>query len=122
MMRSFLLILILALSVGCGTGVNPMPGPTAIKGKLELSSGKPASGLIFNLYPLEGQHPGVYEVAEDGTFKGEAISGKYSYFVTKGSAKNSEQSLKLVNPKLREPDLTRTIVVKAGEDISIKLE
>ena len=44
MMRSFLLILILALSVGCGTGVNPMPGPTAIKGKLELGSGKPASG------------------------------------------------------------------------------
>ena len=121
-MRSFLLILTLILSVGCGTSVTPMPAPTAIQGKLELSSGKPAGGLALNLYPLEGQHPGVYDVAEDGSFKGEAISGKYSYFVTKGSAKNSEQSLKLVNPKLREPDLTRTIVVKAGEDISIKLE
>jgi len=121
-MRSFLLILSLALSVGCGTSVTPMPGPTAIKGKLELSSGKPASGLVFNLYPLEGQHPGVFEVAEDGTFKGEAISGKYTYFVTKGSSKTSEQTLKAVNPKLYEADLARAIVVKAGEDINIKLE
>ena len=99
-----------------------MAAPTAIKGKLELNSGKPAGGLVLNLYPLEGQHPRVLEVEEDGTFKGEAISGKYTYFVSKGSAKNSEQTLKLVNPKLYEPDGTRTIVVKAGEDISIKLE
>jgi len=121
-MRSFLLILILALSVGCGTSVTPMAAPTAVKGKLELSSGKPAGGLVFNLYPLEGQHPRVFEVAEDGTFKGEAISGKYTYFVTKGSSKNSVQTMKLVSPKLYEPDGTRTIFVKAGEDINIKLE
>ena len=120
-MRSFLLILTLALSVGCGAPT-PMAAPTAIKGKLELSNGKPASGLVFNLYPLEGQHPRVYEVSEDGTFKGEAISGKYSYFVTKGSSKNSEQSYKLVNPRFYEADGTRAIVLKAGEDISIKLE
>jgi|GEM_PF-1898290 len=121
-MRSFLLILTLILSVGCGTSVTPMPAPTAIKGKLALSSGKPAGGLVLNLYPLEGQHPGVYDVAEDGSFKGEAISGKYTYFVTKGSSKNSEQTLKNVDPKFYAADGTRTIVVKAGEDISIKLE
>ena len=116
------MILILALSVGCGTSATPMAVPTAIKGKLELSSGKPAGGLVLNLYPLEGQHPRVLEIEEDGTFKGEAISGKYTYFVSKGSAKNSEQTLKLVNPKLYEADGTRTIVLKAGEDINIKLE
>ena len=121
-MKNLLIILTLVLSVGCGSATTPMPTPTAIKGKVELSGGKPASGLALNLYPLEGQHPGILNLAEDGTFSGEAISGKYSYFVTKGSAKNSEQTLKLVNPKFYEADLARTFVIKAGEDIKLTLE
>ncbi len=121
-MKNLFLILTLMLSVGCGTATTPMPAPTAIKGKVELTGGKPASGLLLNLYPLEGQHPGVFDVAEDGSFKGEAISGKYSYFVTKGSAKNSEQTLKLVNAKFYSADLARTFVIKAGEDIKLTLE
>lgn len=121
-MKNLVWILALVLSFGCGGVPAQMAAPTAIKGKLELSGGKPAGGLAFNLQPLEGQHPGVFQVAEDGTFSGEAISGKYTYFITKGTAKNSEQTLKLVNPKLYEPDGARTIVVKAGEDIKITLE
>jgi hypothetical protein len=121
-MRNLLLILTVALVAGCAGAPAQMPAPTAIKGKVELSGGKPASGLVLNLIPLEGQHPGVFEVAEDGSFKGDAITGKYTYFVAKGSAKNSEQTLKLVNAKLYEADANRNIVVKAGEDIKITLE
>ena len=121
-MKNFLLVLAMALCAGCGSAPAPMAAPAAIKGKVELGGGKPASGLMLNLFPLEGQHPGVFEIAEDGTFKGEAITGKYMYFVTKGSAKNSEQTLKLVNAKFYDADASRTFVLKVGEDVKITLE
>jgi hypothetical protein len=120
-MRNALLVLSLIMCVGCGSSGTPLPAPVTVNGKLEMG-GKPIGGLQLTLFPLEGQHPAYIPVAEDGTFKVEAISGKYAYYVEKSSAKNSEATLKKVNPKFHEADLNRSIVVSAGQDLKVVVE
>jgi hypothetical protein len=121
-MRIALLVLSLITCVGCGSSGTPLPTPVTVNGKLEMSDGKPIGGLQLTLFPLEGQHPAYIPVAEDGTFKVETISGKYSYSVGKSSAKNSEATLKKVNPKFYEADLTRSVVVQSGQELKVTLE
>ncbi len=120
-MRIVLLVLSLVMCVGCGSSGTPLPAPVAVNGKLEMG-GKPIGGLQLNLFPMEGQQPAVIQVAEDGTFKVETISGKYSYYVAKSTAKNSETTLKKVDPKFHEADLTRSVVVQAGQELKVTLE
>ena len=121
-MRTLLLIVVLGLSFGCGSAGTPMAAMSAIQGKLETSGGKPVGGVLLTLHPLEGQHPAYLQVAEDGSFKGDAVTGKYTYFLGKSTAKNSEQNLKQVNAKYYEADLARTIVIRAGEEMRISLQ
>lgn len=121
-MRNALLVLSLLMCVGCGSSGTPQPTPVTVNGKLEMSDGKPIGNLLLTLHPLEGQHPAYIPVGEDGTFKVETISGKYSYFVGKSPAKNSEATLKKVNAKFYEADLTRSIVVSAGQDLKVVIE
>ena len=121
-MRSVLLVLSLLLCVGCGSSGTPQPAPVSVSGKLEMSDGKPIGNLLLTLHPMEGQHPAYIPVGEDGTFKVDTISGKYSYFVGKSTAKNSEASLKKVSAKFQEADLTRSIVVSAGQDLKVVVE
>jgi hypothetical protein len=120
-MRIALLILSVFMCVGCGSSGTPLPAPVSVNGKLELG-GKPIGGLQLILFPLEGQHPAYIPVAKDGTFKVEAISGKYSYYVEKSSAKNSEATLKKVDPKFQTADLTRSVVVQSGQELKVTLE
>ena len=121
-MRIALLVLSLVMCVGCGSSGTPLPAPVTVNGKLEMSDGKPIGGLQLTLFPLEGQHPAYIPVADDGTFKVETISGKYSYFVGKSTAKNSEANVKKVNAKFYEADLTRSIVVSAGQELKVVVE
>lgn len=121
-MRTLLLIFLLGLSFGCGSAGTPMAEMTAIKGKLANSGGKPIGGVLLTLHPLEGQHPTYLQVADDGTFKGDAVTGKYAYFVGKSTAKNSEKKLKQVDAKYYGADLARTVVVQAGQEMRISLQ
>lgn len=120
-MRNALLALSLLMCVGCGSSGTPQPAPVTVNGKLELG-GKPIGGLLLTLFPMEGQHPAYIPVGEDGTFKVETISGKYSYFVGKSTAKTSEATLKKVNAKYYEADLTRSVVVQSGQELKVTLE
>jgi hypothetical protein len=124
MMRFLALLCLLALVMtsGCGVSAPPMSSTVPITGKLELAEGKPIGGLLLTLFPLEGQHPVYIEVADDGEFKSEAIAGKYAYFVAKSTAKNSEQNLKKVDAKLHEADSSRTVLVRAGQELKIVLQ
>jgi len=121
-MRIVLFVLALLMCVGCGSSGTPQPAAVTINGKLEMSDGKPIGGLQLTLFPLEGQHPAYIPVADDGTFKVETITGKYSYFVGKSTAKNSEATLKKVNAKFYEADLNRTIFVQAGQELKVTVE
>lgn len=121
-MRIALFLLSLVMCVGCGSSGTPLPTPVSVSGTLEMSDGKPIGGLQLTLFPMEGQHPAYINVADDGKFKVETISGKYSYFVGKSTAKNSEANLKKINPKFHEADLTRSVVVAEGQDLKVVVE
>ena len=121
-MRTLLLIALLGLSTGCGSAAIPMGAMTTVQGKLETSAGKPVGGVLLTLQPLGDGHPAPMEVAENGTFKGEAVPGKYAYYVGKSSAKNGEQSLKQVNDKYQKADMRRTVTVQAGQELRIALD
>ena len=121
-MRTLLLIVLLGFSVGCGSAAIPMGAMTTVHGKLETNSGNPVGGILLTLQPLGDGHPAPMEVAENGTFKGDAVPGKYAYYVGKSSAKNSEQSLKKVNDKYQQADMGRTVTVQAGQELRIALD
>lgn len=121
-MRTALLVLLLLMCVGCGSSATPLPAPVTVNGKLEMSDGKPIGNLLLTLHPMEGQQQAFIPVGEDGTFKVEAISGKYSYYVGKSTAKNSEATLKKVNAKFLEADLNRSIVISAGQELKVVIE
>ena len=121
-MKTLLIIVMLGLSIGCGSAAIPMGAMTTVQGKLETSAGKPIGGVLLTLQPLGDGHPAPMEVSENGTFKGEAVPGKYAYYVEKSSAKSSEQSLKQVNSKYQKADMGRTVTVQVGQELRIALD
>lgn len=121
-MRNLLLILSLVGFVGCSASGTPMPASSVVKGKLETKAGKPIGNVLLTLQPLGDGHPAPLQVAEDGTFSGEIVPGKYAYYVAKSSAKNAEQALKQVDAKYYESSMTRTVQVQAGKELRIALE
>ena len=121
-MKTLLLLVMLVLSVGCGSAAIPMGAMTTVQGKLETTGGKPVGGVLLTLQPLGDGHPAPIEVADDGSFKTEAVPGKYAYFIGKSSAKNNEQSLKQVNAKYLKADMSRIVTVQSGKELRIALE
>lgn len=109
----------LVFLVGCGPSVELRSDPVSISGKLTVG-GKPLGDVVFNLHPMEGQHPVPIQVGSDGSFSGKAIPGKYTYYV---SAKDANPgALEKVVAKFREADLSRSIIIgadKATFDIAL---
>ena len=117
----FLVLALLTLLVGCGPAIREMAAPTSTKGKVTLK-GQPFGDVNIALQPLGDGHPRSIPVAVDGTFQGELSPGKYVFSVVQSSSKTSEQALKKVDPKYYESSMERTVVVAAGEDLTIALE
>ncbi len=117
----FLVLALLTLFVGCGPGIREMAAPTATKGKVTLK-GQPFGDVNIALQPLGDGHPKSIPVAVDGTFQSELSPGKYVFSVVQSPSKTSEQALKKVDPKYYESSMERTVVVAAGEDLTIALE
>jgi hypothetical protein len=118
----FLVLALMTLFVGCGPAIREMPAPTATKGKITLK-GQPFGDVSIYIQPLTQGHPTTMQVAADGTFKGELTPGKYVYSIGLASSKTSEQALKKVDPKYYDTSMEeRTIVVSAGEELTIALD
>jgi hypothetical protein len=46
-------------------------------------SGQPLAGVVMVFQPLGDGHVREFPVGKDGSFKGELISGEYTYYVGK---------------------------------------
>jgi hypothetical protein len=120
-MMRFLMLGLLALLVGCGPGIREMGAPSAMKGKVTLKS-QPFGDVSLYIQPLGEGHPTTVQVAPDGSFDCELVPGKYVYSVGKASSKTSDQALAKVDPKFLETSMERTLVVVAGQDVSVSLD
>lgn len=123
-MKNILWLLFVALTVSSGCSTNPglRPESEKVSGKLSLGDGKAIGnvGLVFQ--PMEDGFEATFQVAEDGSFQGEVIPGKYAYYVSKATSKNAEQALKKVDPKFREATMSRTVLVEPGKALSLVLQ
>lgn len=118
-----LLLLMVACVSGCSYAVELKGEPALVKGKVASADGKPVGGVLLTLQPLEDGHLTPLEVGPDGSFQGELVPGKYAYFVGKSSkTKSSAQTLKRVDAKFLEPNMSRTVDVAPGSDLSIALD
>jgi hypothetical protein len=107
---------------GCSESVALRDQVGKVKGKITSGDGQAIKSVSLTFQPLDTGLPATFQVSESGDFEGEMHSGKYTYFVAKSSAKNSEASIKTVDAKFLEPHMERTIEIKPGTDVSIVLK
>jgi hypothetical protein len=117
-----ILLLLLGLTFGCSTNPGLRTEPGVVEGKLESSDGKVVGNVGLTFQPLDNGFVTTLQVAEDGSFKGDLVPGKYAYYVGKSSSKNADQSLKKVDSKFQEADMSRTVVIEASKPVSLVLK
>jgi hypothetical protein len=122
-MRQSIVILLFVLA-GCGTRVVKNPDPIEISGKVQLAGGRPVTAVVFNLQPTAGGSQAVIPL-KNGEFKATVTPGRYTYYITEGSAKDpqAKESYSAIPAKFREGAMDRQIEIAAGATtVDIKLE
>ncbi len=107
------------LLAGCGSSAEQLDQPVSVKGRVTIS-GKPAKGYALTLQPLEDGHLTVLDLGTDGAFSGEAVPGKYAYYVVAGKSKADGRSQ--VDAKFLQADMARTLTIASGQDLAITLD
>lgn len=110
------------MTAGCSGNVAVRSESGKVTGKLVSGDGQKVGNVGLTLQPLDNGFVTTMQVAEDGSFEGEIIPGKYAFFVGKSGAKNADQALKKVDPKFYEANMTRTVVVQPGQELNIELK
>ncbi len=120
-MRLFMLLLLVAGLAGCGSKTHLRGVPVSVSGKAS-HSGQPVAGVVVVFQPLGDGHVREFPVGKDGSFKGELISGEYTYYVGKATAPNGAQVLSKLSPAYLHADLSRTVSVDGNRPIEIALD
>jgi pyridoxine 5'-phosphate synthase PdxJ len=121
-MKNLIGIVLVLMVVGCSSSVKLLDQAGKISGKLTSSDGQAVANVSLTFQPLETGLPATVQVSEQGAFELEMHAGKYAYFVGKSTAKSGEQALKKVDAKFYEPDMSRTVVVQPGQELSVVLK
>jgi hypothetical protein len=102
---------------GC-TSINPGKNPeqVEISGKVTMN-GRPVSDVVFNLQPTGQGTQAVYPVV-NGTFKGSATPGKYTYYITEGK---NPAVYNAIPQRYRGGSMDRVIEIKSGTELTIDL-
>jgi hypothetical protein len=117
-----LLVLILIVGLaGCGSEVKLKGAPVSVSG-IVSQSGRPVGDIVIVLQPLGDGHVKELPVRQDGTFKGELISGEYAYYVARTAVPAAAQTLRKLSPQYFDADLSRTINVGPGQQLAIALD
>lgn len=113
MLRLLLLLVLGCVSIGCQSKVPLMSTPVDVVGKL-TKAGKPVGNVTLTLQPLETGHMVPMKVGGDGTFKGNIIPGKYTYFLS-ANEDGGESALQGLDATLKEASMQRTVTVQEGQ-------
>ncbi|MCI0335849.1 MAG: hypothetical protein L0228_21795 [Planctomycetes bacterium] len=120
-MRSFIVLILIVGLLGCSSEVKMKGAPVSVSGKVS-QSGQPFGGMVMTFHPLGDGHVREFPVHKDGTFNGELVSGTYAYYVAKPIVPGAAQALRKLPPKYFEADLSRTVTVELGQQLSIALD
>jgi hypothetical protein len=120
-MRLHILLLLVAGLVGCGSKAQLRGTPVSVSGKVS-QSGQPLAGVVMVFQPLGDGHVREFLIGKDGSFKGELISGEYTYFVGRAIAPNGAQLLSKIPPAYLHADLSRTVAVEPDKQLAIALD
>ncbi len=118
----WLMVLTMTTTMGCSTNPGLRTESEKVFGKLSQGDGKVIGNVGLTLQPLDNGFVTTFQVAGDGTFQGEAIPGKYAYFIAKSTAKNADQALKKIDSQYLEANMSRTVVVEPGKELSLVLQ
>ncbi len=101
---------------GCGASVHSAGEVEKIHGKVVTADGKPIPNVLLVLQPTESGYVTELEVDKEGEFTGEAISGKYVFYLN--PSKVSKKPLpKTIPASFSEPKMENRIDVKHGQEI-----
>lgn len=113
-------LLVIAV-VGCGSHVGLKRPPAPVSGKLSRG-GQPVGGILVVFQPLGDGHTRELPVAQDGTFRGEFVAGEYAYYVAKTTAATAGQTATAIAPEHYQPQMSRTVMVEPGKELTIALD
>ncbi len=110
-------------AIGCSGKVAMMTEDVPVKGKVSLANGSTVGDVYLQLQPLETGHAKKFKLAQDGTFNGETIPGKYAYYIVPVNDEEAanDPNYQAIPEAFRDSDINRTVVVAAGQDLNITL-
>ena len=83
----------LVVVIGCSSGGAKLPESKPVQGTVSRADGSPVGNVLLMLQPTSIGHMTSFEVAADGSFSGEAITGPYAWFIAKSArADNAEKA------------------------------
>jgi len=129
-MTRVVLIVSAAIAIGlsgCGRSAGQVSDPVKVTGQVIMANGQPVKDVVLTLQPVsKGQMAGFILDAE-GKFTGEAVPGKYAYYISPMEGKTeavrkTEAALKGIPENYRAASMDRTVeVTSSGTDLQIKL-
>ena len=104
--------------MGCGgIEVGKVSDPVEISGQITME-GEPLSGVRLNLQPTGDGMPVGMDVAE-GKFEGDAVPGKYTYFLSAGK---DAAAFKKVPEEYHSGSMDREVEVAAGTTLDLVID
>lgn len=102
---------------GCGGGLVPESGETVqVSGKVSAPQGKSVNGFQIFFQATGGKGQQVqFPLSADGSFSGQMVKGKYSYYLIPGKGTATEKALESFPDAYRQGSLDRQVDVKGGE-------
>ncbi len=111
-------VCLLLMMAGCGgVSVTPNPDPVSVSASVSMG-GKPTNDIMFHFQPIEGGLPADVAV-KNGKFEAQVTPGKYTWYISSGA---SPASFEAVPTAYHAGSLERTLEVKAGDALDIKLD
>ena len=116
------MLMSLVVVIGCSSGGGTkLPESKPVSGTVTRADGSPVGNVLLMLQPTSVGHMTSFEVAADGSFSGEAITGPYAWFIAKSArAPDAEKALAKVAEDFQRGSLDRRVTVGSAP-LAIKL-
>jgi hypothetical protein len=119
--RSFLSAAVLMGLVGCGGDRGRVADPAPVTGRIISADGNAVKDVFLTLQPVDSGAMAGLKVGGDGTFSGKVVPGRYAYFLGPQEGKGAA-ALKAVPEKYQTASMERTVQVRSGGELHIKLQ